>query len=287
MSAMATEEQREVIEAILKRDKTRKNYRIIQRQLTRARTQLKCVIGDDGQRISRSDMPKPFVEYNAEHFQQPRRNGATAAEGGHFCNGIRLCQTLDEDLTNNTFNVLCKEFDESNIKQSEVPFYNSIICNPLPITTISKEIPFNRFWATIEERKSSSPSSCYVGIYKSLAKDLGDREMTEKQEFIREYIRLISNLCIQTGYILERWRLATNVMLQKKIDNIDITKMRTIRLLEADLNQVLKWVSREIMSAIEKRPDGLSDMQFRSKKHGTTHQAILGMTTIIDIAHQA
>ena len=79
--------------------------------------------------------------------------------------------------------------------------------------------------------------------------------MAEQQEFIWEYIRLISNLCIQTGYILERWRLATNVMLQKKVDNIDISKMRMICLTKADLNQVLKWASRKIMRAIEKRPD--------------------------------
>ena len=52
------------------------------------------------------------------------------------------------------------------------------------------------------------------------------------------------------------------MMLQKKIDNIDTSKMRTIQLLEVDLNQVLKWASREIMRAIEKRPEGLSDMQF-------------------------
>ena len=108
--------------------------------------------------------------------------------------------------------------------------------------------------------------------------------MTEEQEFIREYIRLISNLCIQTGYILERRRLATDVMLQKKVDNIDTSKMRTIRLMEADLNQVLKWVSREIMRAIEKRPDGLSDMQFGFRKHRTMHQAILSTTLMIDIA---
>ena len=70
----------------------------------------------------------------------------------------------------------------------------------------------------------TSPSGHHAGIYKSLAKDMGDREMTEQQEFILEYIRLISNLCILTGYILEQWRLATDVMLQKKIDNIDISK---------------------------------------------------------------
>ena len=37
--------------------------------------------------------------------------------------------------------------------------------------------------------------------------------MTEQHEFIREYIRLISNLCIRTGYIIKQWRLATDVML--------------------------------------------------------------------------
>ena len=99
--------------------------------------------------------------------------------------------------------------------------------------------------------------------------------MAEQQEFIREYIRLTSNLCIRTGYILERWRLATHVMLQKKVDNIDVSKMRTICLMEADLNQVLKWASREIMRAIEQRPEGLSDIQFGFRKHRTTQQAIL------------
>ena len=219
-SVMAPEGLQEAVETILKRDKMRQNHKIIQRRLKRLRTQLKCVIGDDGQRTSGSDMLKAFVAYNAEHFQQPRRNGATSADGGDFCNGLRPYHITDKDLKNNTFDVLRGEFDESNIKQSEVPFYDSIKCTPQPITTISEEVPFNdfkRFWVTIDERKLSSPSSRHVSIYKSLAKDLGDREMTEQQEFIWEYIRLISNLCIRTGYILERWRLATDVMLQKKI----------------------------------------------------------------------
>ena len=111
--------------------------------------------------------------------------------------------------------------------------------------------------------------------------------MAEQKEFIWEYIRLISNLCIRIGYILERRRLATDVMLQKKVDNIDISKMRTICLMKADLNQVLKWACREIMRAIEKRPDGLSDMQLGFRKHCTTHQEILSTTSMMDIARQA
>ena len=89
------------------------NHRIIQRRLKRAQTQLKCVIGEDRQRISGSDMPKAFVAYNAEHFQQPRRNGATAADGGDFCNGLRAYRTTNEDLTNNTYDVLREEFVEA------------------------------------------------------------------------------------------------------------------------------------------------------------------------------
>ena len=60
-----------------------------------------------------------------------------------------------------------------------------------------------------------------------------------------------------------------------------------ICLMEVDLNQVLKWASREIMRAIEKRPDGLSNMQFGFRKHRTTHQAIMSTTSMINIAHQA
>ena len=42
-----------------------------------------------------------------------------------------------------------------------------------------------------------------------------------------------------------------------------------------------------MMKAIERRPNGLSDMQFGFRKHHTTHQAILSTTLMIDIAHQA
>ena len=101
-------------------------------------------------------MSKAFVEYNSEHFQQPRRNGATAADGGEFYNGLQPYKTNKEALENNLYTILNREFGESNIKQSEVPFYNSIKCNPQPIETIGEETPFTkfkRFWATIEERK--------------------------------------------------------------------------------------------------------------------------------------
>ena len=93
VSAMATEEEIEAIETILQRDKIRQNHRIIQRRLKRARMQLKCVIGDGGQSILVSDMPKAFVKYHAEPFKQPRRNRATAADGGDFCNGLRPYRT--------------------------------------------------------------------------------------------------------------------------------------------------------------------------------------------------
>ena len=73
--------------------------------------QLKCVIGEDGQRISGSNMPTSFVE----HFQQPRWNGATAADEGDFCNGLQPYRTTNEELKNNSFDVLRGEFDESNI----------------------------------------------------------------------------------------------------------------------------------------------------------------------------
>ena len=101
----------------------------------------------------------------------------TAADDGDFCNGLQGYRATDADLSNNTYDILQGEIAESTIKESEVPFYNSFKCTPQPITTISEEIPFNnfkRYWATIVERKSSSLSGRHVGIYKALAKDLGD-----------------------------------------------------------------------------------------------------------------
>ena len=48
VSAMDPEEQREAIKKILQKDKIRQNHRIFQRRLKRTRTQLKCVIGEEG-----------------------------------------------------------------------------------------------------------------------------------------------------------------------------------------------------------------------------------------------
>ena len=59
------------------------------------------------------------------------------------------------------------------------------------------------------------------------------------------------------------------MMLQKKVDNIDISKMRTIRLMEADLNQVLKWASREIMRAIDQRDSVICNSALESTARRT------------------
>jgi len=109
-------------------------------------------------------MTNAFVTYNAHQFQQPIRNGATAADGGDFCNGLRAYQTTDADLSNNTYDILRGEIAESTIKESEVPFYESIKCDPQPLTTIREEIPFNdfkRYWATIIEKKLSSSAATW------------------------------------------------------------------------------------------------------------------------------
>ena len=101
VSGMEPDEQQEAIETIIKRDKMRQIHRIIQRRSKRARTQLKCVIGEDGQRISGSAMTNAFVTYNAHHFQQPIRNRATAVDGGDFAKVFEhtkpqttICQTI-------------------------------------------------------------------------------------------------------------------------------------------------------------------------------------------------
>ena len=138
----------------------RQNHKIIQQRLKQARAQLKYVIGEDGQRISGSAMPNAFVSYNAHYFQQPIRNEATAANGGDFCNGLRAYRTTEVDLLINAYAILRGEIEESTIKESEVPFYESLKCEPQPLKTIKEEIPcnnFKRYWATVVEKISSSP----------------------------------------------------------------------------------------------------------------------------------
>ena len=147
------------------------------------------------------------------------------------------------------------------------------------------EKEFRDYWAKINGQKSSSPSDRYVGLYKTMAIAAMDPVIKDQQRSMMEVIRQISNACMSSGYILDQWRLASDVMLPKKQNNFHINSFRCIRLMEADLNQILKHIARVAIHEME-RTKSISDMQFGFRTRRATYQAIMSINTMIDHAHQ-
>ena len=184
---------------------------------------LTCVEMLDGSMKMGEEMTTVLVEWNRQHFQQPIRNGATTANGGAFSKELQPHETSIEEIHNNTRAILEGTLDRTIVQNHEFPFYDALhrTTNEL-LETISeecKEKEFHENWAKINEQKSSSPSGRYVGLYKVIAVAVMDPEIKEKQQAMREVIRQISNACTKIGYILDRWRLASDVMLPKKLNN--------------------------------------------------------------------
>ena len=73
-----------------------------------------------------------------------------------------------------------------------------------------------------------------------------------------------------TGYSPRRWRQGLNIMIEKKKGEINVSKLRTILLMEADFNMGNKRLGRQLMRHAES--EGLLALeQYGSRKN---HMAI-------------
>ncbi len=61
------------------------------------------------------------------------------------------------------------------------------------------------------------------------------------------------NLCIKYGMALERWKVIHNTMLEKKVGNDRLDKLRVIHIFEADFNLIMgiMWGRRMIQNALD------------------------------------
>jgi len=75
-------------------------------------------------------------------------------------------------------------------------------------------------------------------------------------------------------------------MLQKKANNFDISKMRIIKIFEADVNFLLKHMSKRVMRSVEKNK-GFSDMQHGFWTRRNTYHSAMSIIMAINIFQQA
>ena len=132
---------------------------------------------------------------------------------------------------------------------------------------IPAEVTPNEFAGKIKswnEFTSTSPSGRHLGRYKALyakgpytpdtPEGKADMErLTNEQKEIRQAIIAIMNYCIQTGYVLERWKTIVNTMIFKDNGNYKIHRLRVIHIYEADFNLLLAVKWRQLLRSADSR----------------------------------
>jgi hypothetical protein len=77
--------------------------------------------------------------------------------------------------------------------------------------------------------------------------------LRNSQQDIRNLILEIINYCIQTGYILERWKTIVNTMIFKDTGVYKIHRLRVIHIYEADFNLLLAVKWRQLLQSADQR----------------------------------
>lgn len=132
-----------------------------------------------------------------------------------------------------------------------------------PLDGLPATVDFDVFCEKISiwrESTTTSPSGRHLGRYKALlssgaddSPELQGQTFLSKQQQIAKLILQLINFCIQTGYVLERWKNVVNIMIFKDQGNFQIHRLRIIHIYEADFNLVLAVKWRELLHYADRR----------------------------------
>ena len=132
---------------------------------------------------------------------------------------------------------------------------------------------FQSGWKKSKEKTGSNTDGPGYSIYKSIA--------TNNALSIVELLLL--NIPFQTGYSPQHRQKALDVMLQKRPGQLDVSKLCTIGLMEADFNFLCKYIGKWAMKKAEEY-EQLAKEQYRSKKKHTAIAQALNQCLTMDMA---
>jgi len=124
------------------------------------------------------------------------------------------------------------------------------------------------------ERTSTSPSGRHLGIYKSLLKDFPPPTKKEdpkppERTYGITMMQTIFNMlymAVRHTHTYDRWKVIWNMFLEKDIGNPQINRLRTLHIIEADYNLLLKWFGAHGFLAKSEYADRLTDAQGGGRK---------------------
>lgn len=198
----------------------------------------------DGTRLTGRDMNDAFVAHNQQHFLQPPRNGTSAAIPGQVRDDLRPYDdegkiTRQDVAFENYYSILDGEYDLDKVKEPERPFYDNLQKIVDTDENMARDITFDelhQYMKRIPERTSSSPSGRHVGLYKAMHVCIPQEGAEYIQKDLATMLLHILNSCLRMSYILPRWQLGTDIMLQKKPEVLLLT-IRTVFVQNVALNK--------------------------------------------------
>ena len=116
------EEVQKALAKIERKEAIKRKHRTIQARLKKPRTPLTYVVKTDGTTAVGQEMADVIQKFNSNHFQQARKNGASAASASDFANGLRPFWTPDQVVQRNIEAILSGVFNKNQIQFHEIPY---------------------------------------------------------------------------------------------------------------------------------------------------------------------
>jgi len=201
--------------------------------------------------LERTELEDTLLEYSRTHF--------AGAEGSKFTQEPLNQLLLYDGLT--PFGDCItqgKEIDTlHHFDEPTAAVLKHLKCKAPPPETNSPRLNYSTLIEGIKkwpESMTTSPSGRHLGIYKTLAKHVVEKDdkttlppspaegLTQGRDVIYLIFNLMS-IAIAHTYPLERWRNAWTIFIEKEMGNPDLNRLRCIMLFEADWQLLLKWYS--------------------------------------------
>ena len=138
--------------------------------------------------------------------------------------------------------------------QQTLPYFQ----RPENIRAISTSISEDEYtyrWSRCKEFTSTGVSGLHMGHFRASCLNT-----------LCSWVdRTLCEIPLQTGYSLSRWQFCIDVMIPKKKDSLQVNKLRTICLMEADFNFINKVIGRRVLANAEQCYN-IAIEQFGSRK---------------------
>ena len=212
----------------------------------------------------RQKIEEAILNRNRRHFNQ--------CAGTPFTTGrLRdLNWAADSPLAESILDGTCNVEEVSTSTATQIVLTQSKRLQPEQQQILTKDDLKNLFkvW---RESTTTSPSGRHLGIYKCIYSNTTNKYAPT----IAQNITSLTNLLLQNGIGLDRWRKVINLMIHKLDESFLINKLRVIHLFEADYNGTIGILfNRKVLYNAEQK-GLLNNNQWGCRPHRQAEDALM------------